>query len=329
MTRTERKLPIDSLPDEAWKRIRAQVFTELESHPSEPAAAGKTDGDSWLPRWGAVAALLLLPVAALAVVFALRLTRPAENASRVVTLGNVTRATVGDATLEVAPESEFVATGSEAEGWMVVVERGRVQFSVPERVGRRSFRVRAGHADIEVVGTRFTVLRAGDSVAVDVEHGVVRIESRSDVRLLHGGEHWESIPVAAPASAVTRAAPDVAKNEPIEPPVPGHPTATGVSSVGDRSLAPAPGVQHVPTRRERYEAASRLEVSEPGRAVELYLELGKATDAWAANALYAAGRVEFERRRLPQAKSLFQQYLRRFPTGQNAQEARTLLERTE
>jgi len=328
MTRTRSKLPIDPLPDAAWNRISDRVFSELESGENDQEPAQSADHGPRRHFVIAVAALLAAVAVATVLVITLRQTEPAQTGSRVVTTGSVTSATVGDATLQLGPDTEFVTTGSDAGGWMVVVERGRVEFAVPERANRPSFRVRAGSVLVEVVGTRFVVLRAGDAVGVTVERGSVRVTSRGEARVIHAGETWDHTtdivgklaPSAVPAPASLDTAPP---RSPATDPVR---TARGASNEGTASST---GARDAPSRRERFEEASRLEASDPGRAVDLYLELGKSADAWAANALYAAGRVELERGRSSHAKKLFREYLQRFPEGQNAYDARKLLERTE
>jgi hypothetical protein len=299
----------------------------LESDEAERVPVKRTERRVWFSSLGAVFALLILPAMAIALVIALRRTDPAESSLRVVTSGNVTRAAVGDATLEVGPETEFVAAGNEADGWTVIIERGSVGFAVPERRNRPPFRVLAASTAVEVVGTRFTVLRAGDAVAVNVEHGAVRVTSPNGTKLLHDGEKWGSTAKTTGKTPETVPEPIAAPSESSAPEVDHSAVASTVSS-RNRTVASSTSAPQPPSRRDRYEAASRLEGSDPGRAVELYLELAKEADAWGANALFAAGRLEFEKRRYGQAKGLLRRYLLRFPTGLNAEEARTLLERT-
>jgi hypothetical protein len=310
MTRRRGKLPVDRLPGAAWARIREEVFAELDSEaPSEPPAPRRGVGVR-----GAVlgAAALLVASTALVVALAGKDPPPPGSAiSRIVTAADVTRATVGEATLEVAPESELSSSGNDVEGWTVVMERGRVSFALPRREGRPPFRVRAGSVAIEVVGTRFTVERVRGRVDVSVDRGLVRLIWGDQARLLGQGDRWTSAP--AEPSARSGA-------------VPGAPDASDVSP--QAPIEPAPTVPREASRRERYEAASGLEGSDPSRAIASYLELGKGSDGWAANALYAAGRLELERGRAAQARNLLERYLARFPGGQNAQEARALLERT-
>ena len=89
--------------------------------------------------------------------------------------------------------------------------------------------------------------------------------------------------------------------------------------------APAPVAAPVPpSAQSRYEAAERVERSDPSGALRTYLDLARGSDAWAQNALYAAGRLDADRGARQDAVRLLEEYLRRFPRGSNAQDARAL-----
>ncbi|MDB4982119.1 MAG: iron dicitrate transport regulator FecR [Myxococcales bacterium] len=75
-----------------------------------------------------------------------------------------------------------------------------------------------------------------------------------------------------------------------------------------------------------FELAAQLEVRDPTTALSIYGQLAAADDAWAASALFAAARLEAERHRAPGARELSEAYLRRFPRGPNADDARALLD---
>ena len=57
----------------------------------------------------------------------------------------------------------------------------------------------------------------------------------------------------------------------------------------------------------------------PARALRLYTDLARGSDAWAQNALYAAGRLQADCGARGDADRLLEEYLRRFPRGSNAQ----------
>jgi hypothetical protein len=80
--------------------------------------------------------------------------------------------------------------------------------------------------------------------------------------------------------------------------------------------------------KQRYEQAARLEASEPAAAIAIYRELARGKSAWAANALFAQARLELDRGHTAEAVRLLETYLRRYPGGNNAADARALLEAT-
>lgn len=81
-------------------------------------------------------------------------------------------------------DSSELVLGTQSEGLIdLEVRRGRAHFEVTPRPGRL-FRVRAGSASVEVLGTSFTVERRPDAVGVTVAHGRVRVQCGDDVRIL-------------------------------------------------------------------------------------------------------------------------------------------------
>jgi len=89
----------------------------------------------------------------------------------------------------------------------------------------------------------------------------------------------------------------------------------------------SPAQPEAVSRRALFESAARLESSRPAAALSQYGELARGTDPWAANALYAAGRLQMDRGMHEQARRTLGAYLERFPTGANAGDARDLLSR--
>jgi ferric-dicitrate binding protein FerR (iron transport regulator) len=88
-----------------------------------------------------------------------------------------------------------------------------------------------------------------------------------------------------------------------------------------RSPAAAPG------DKERYERAAALEASDPRASLAIYHALARAGGPWAANALFAQGRLELELGHHDRARRLLESYLTRYPRGANAEDARQLLGR--
>jgi len=70
-----------------------------------------------------------------------------------------------------------------------------------------------------------------------------------------------------------------------------------------------------------------MEKQEPLRAIAIYARLAAGSGPWAANALFAQGRLEGDRGHLPEARRVLSAYLARFPRGRNAADAKILLAR--
>ena len=71
--------------------------------------------------------------------------------------------------------------------------------------------------------------------------------------------------------------------------------------------------------RERlFARAASLETANAPLALALYLSLAGGDDAWAANALYAAARLEIDRGLREAGSGHLDEYLARFPEGENA-----------
>lgn len=314
-------------------------------------------------QWPALGAWAALAVAA--VVAIVLTTHRAEDAgrsaapARIVTDESGARLSVGPNVLEVAPRSALLVTGTPDGEILVVLERGASRFEVAPRRGRPPFAVQAGDTRVEVVGTRFEVSREGDSARVRVEEGVVRVAAPGGSRTLSAGEAWppdepaatrpasaaageaQTVPVtrrddspreltgtdptSTPRVARPRREPARAEREPESSVPPAH-EGIGSPVRGDEPAARAAPVP-VPSSRERFESAAALERRDPDRALALYRELAAGSDAWAANALYAQARLELELGRRAAAKRLLAEYLRRFPRGPNAEDARELLAR--
>jgi TolA-binding protein len=99
--------------------------------------------------------------------------------------------------------------------------------------------------------------------------------------------------------------------------VPAPPAAT-------TTQASAPPSSTEPSSQQRYESAEQIERKDPDGALRAYLALARGEDAWAQDALFAAGRLQADRGAHADATRLLEEYLRRFPRGSNAQDARAL-----
>src|SRR5206468_908379 len=75
------------------------------------------------------------------------------------------------------------------------IDKGRVRLSVPRQQPGHRFSLFAGPYLISVLGTKFQVRVAADSVGVDVEEGVVEVSRGARVVRVQAGEAWSSPPL--------------------------------------------------------------------------------------------------------------------------------------
>jgi hypothetical protein len=314
-----KKVQPEPLSEQRWSRIERRLFERVANGEAEVQAPASTvQTRSRAP----FAAVLVLAGAAAAAVGALGFraiyVQPATSSvvakTRVDTTtapGASSHVSVGEASLDVAPESVVSVTGDDTNGVTVVLERGRVECDVPPRNGRPPFWVKAGEVSVRVVGTHFAVSRVDSSVDVAVQHGVVQVTAKGEQLDVHTGETWPHAPaISVAASAVPSANPS-AQDAPVASVPPVAPIA---------SVPP-------PSPRELYEAATRLEAARPDLAVARYRALAGKGGPWGMNALFAQGRLESERGHVTEARAALTDYLTRYPSGPNAGDARALLER--
>jgi hypothetical protein len=279
-------------------------------------------------------------------------------ASRIVTLGSDSRVAVGESEVDVSPDSAVLVTGDDARGVLVVVDRGRVDCEVAPREGRPPFVVQAGDVRVRVVGTHFTVARdaQGGGAHVSVSHGVVEVTSHGQTVSVHAGDEWPPVapPPPAPTAQNTPPAPEPVATAPrtrarhppravprraraaqapeTQAPVapatgsaPGVPPATAPPPEPPPPPPVAPAAP--PSTQELYESANRMEASNPDGAIAIYSKLAAGSGPWAANALYAWGRLQADRGRRAEAARRLNDYLTRYPNGANARDARDLLDK--
>jgi FecR protein len=355
-------LDIEALSESRWGRIERALFRKLDAEVEAPNRGKRMSG-----VWGRAAALIAASAAAAAVggILATELVRRApvaEAPSHIETHAMASHVVVGEASLDVAPESELVVAGNDERGVLVVLAHGRVDCDVAARNGRPPFIVQAGDVRVRVVGTRFAVSRASDDVHVDVAKGVVEIQSHGDVQNLTAGQRWPfevaagepahaPVPVPIVASSPAPAPLAVADATPpsrgvvskargargsgsrralrtappaTSPPAP-DPVPAAEPSAEPQPGAPAPAASARQPRQARYELAESVEASDPDRALAIYLDLAHGSDEWSAMALYAAGRLEGEYGHDASARGLLEQYLARHAHGPNAVDARNEL----
>ena len=321
--------PVEPMSDMQWARVERGLMARLDSQPSalpeEPPRR----------RWVLIAAPVLAAAAALIVVLALRGDEPQpapqistvtdsagsdEEPSRVVAGDAPSSVSFGDAHLTLEAKTAIVMT-REGGSPSVLVERGTTEFTVAPRAQRPPFIVRAGDTVVRVVGTQFRVARSDERVVVSVEHGIVDVQFRGNTVRVSEGQTWRSETpddVTSTAAVAPPVTPDPIVEEPVVTPPPAPPKKTV------KVEPPAPAA--VDLDREKYERMVTLEVRTPAAALAGYLELSRGNSKWAAVALYSAGRLaaDLGDRR---AITFLTIYLRRFPTGANVSDARTLLQR--
>lgn len=315
----DRRPPIEPLSEFEWQRVERRLFLQLDLDGSGPVQLPARR--AWQP-WAAGGAAALAAAAAVALWLApakapapatapvATTTTPAPVApSRVVTGDGASEVTFGDATITVAAASAVTMHGEAAEGVLIVLERGAATFEVAPRAGRPAFTVQAGEVLVRVVGTRFAVTRSGDTARVDVIEGDVEVVARGARALVHAGESWPKQVTAAPLSDAD------------EQPLGGAPLVGGAGAVADETPRPRQR-----SSRDRYERAAALEARDPRAALGEYRTLARGKDAWAANALYAGGRLAAELGDRGVAVKMLRAYLQRFPRGGNVADARALLQ---
>ena len=114
------------------------------------------------------------------------------------------------------PNSKLEVLENNAETFVALVSSGAAGFKV-QPGGPRRWTIECGLATIDVVGTRFSVLREPARVRVDVEHGVVLVRGdrvRDRVQRLTDGQ---SLEVTLPSEASPRGDREVADAAPSPP----------------------------------------------------------------------------------------------------------------
>jgi hypothetical protein len=309
-------IELEPLSEARWARVERAVL--------EASIGGAIDRhvpQAQIGRWRPAPGLLVLAgaLAAIAGGFAWRVLQPEAHggATRVETAANGSHVEFGESTIDVGPTSAVRLLGDDSHGVVVTLDTGRVECDVTPRRGRPPFVVEAGSVEVRVIGTHFAVVRAGESVGVDVQRGQVEVVSNGQRSLVSAGSHWPSLSEVSPQAPVPTA---------MSAP-PARDVNTGRAAIEPRATPLAPRAIPALTPREQYEAASRLEAEQPAAAITLYRELAHQGGAWGENALFAVGRLEADRGNQDEARRLLREYLVRYPVGPNANDARQLLDR--
>lgn len=326
-------LPIEPLSDAAFARVEAAVFAALDSHVPVSAPRARR-----LPRrlTLALVAALALPIGAVLALFWRESTaplragapEPALASTRIVTNTSSTDTVLGDVSIHLEPGASLVAVRDGADGSLVLLERGVARFMVPPR-GHRPFKVQAADVTVEVVGTRFLVARHDNAVSVQTSEGVVRVTSGGRTTFLPAGTSFDSTAASAVQPLPTSPAPAVETTS--DNPDADLEASAPSDDVARSGAAPRPqqGSKHpsLVDPRERFEQASRLEVSDPTISLRIYAGLVARGGRWSEPALYAQARLELELGHVESATTLLQRYLHDHPQGTNAGDVRLLLSR--
>ncbi|MBS2018314.1 MAG: FecR domain-containing protein [Deltaproteobacteria bacterium] len=323
------KIPVEPLGEARWAKIDDAVFRALDADAELPRATSNGPRPTRKATYVLVAAAI-----AAAAVLVLLVGRPfgggasaVLNPSHIETGASASRLAIGESTVEVGPSSAVVASGDDTAGVLLVVERGRVDCEVTPRRSRPPFVVQAGNVRVRVVGTRFTVAREGADVRVAVVHGAVEVSRGADVTVLRDGTSWSSAETA-PAVSGAASAPPSASTVAVEVAPPSSSLAPSSASAPvpappKASAAPSPSTDP----QKIFESAAQREASDPDGAITAYRKVAAGGGAWAPPALFAAGRLAADRGRAGEAKALLEEYLRRYPSGANAEDARRMLAR--
>ena len=306
--------PIDPFSDAQWTRVERGLWERLDGE--AVVANHRPARRRWI--WAVPASLAVAAAAIILLVIGGHDPQPRIDPARIVAGSAPSSITLGDVFIELDANSVV-----QADGDHTIVERGAAQFTVAPRGSRAAFVVGAGDATVRVVGTKFRVSRDGEHISAAVDHGIVEVTFRGAVVRLLAGQRWSS---ERPSVVATNEAPPppVVVTPPAPPPV----TPTKPLTVKPPRLPSVtpPRPPPVDPDKARFEELAGVEPRDPDAAIAGYLALSKSSPTWAANALFAAGRIASDHHD-QRAATLLTLFLKRFPHDQNAVVARHILDR--
>jgi hypothetical protein len=337
-----RRVEVEPLSEQRWSKVEHSLFRRFEQEPNVPVA--EPARPFWHVSGRAQVALGLASLAAAAaLVFVLRglpATLPPDLPSRITTGLGTSHLALPGLSVDVEPQSAVVVGPETSQGQLIVLDRGGIVCDVARRPSDAPLIVQAGAVRVRVLGTRFSVSRVGESARVNVQHGLVEVSSSGRSARVAAGQEWlgqDEPQVSTPSGAVpsaSAAAPSRAEvsepsraevSEPRTAQAPRRTAAAPTSPETARAPELTPKAPDL-SRQELFEQAAALERREPARAAKLYAALESGGDSWAQNALYARARLEAARGNRAEARGLLDRYLKRFPRGINAEDARAVLQ---
>jgi hypothetical protein len=181
------------------------------------------------------------------------------------------------------------------------IDKGRVSLAVPHQTPGHRFTLTAGPYLISVLGTKFQVRVAGDSVGVDVEEGVVEVSRGARSVRVQAGEAWTN------GSGTERHARPHAVRAPER--------VAAVAVAAAPPPEPAPVANSIAADQFR-QAQMALAEGHPQRALEILEVLARGRGPSAENAAYEVGKVlRYHFMRPKQALAAWYRYRARFPQG--------------
>jgi FecR protein len=338
------KVQVEPLSEPRWAKVERALFAQVDAGALEKKPTSSRPARHYSPlAWASAAAVLGIIVVAMVGSRLWRAREVLANPSRISTGVLASHLALPGVSLDVQPESAVVISGETGRTLLIVVDRGEIACDVEHRDADAPLIVQAGGVRVKVVGTRFSVTRQGENARVDVQKGVVEVTAGGQSVRVAAGETWphgSAAPVSSGAAVTLPSEPSgslpappaesppgvVDARDPRGPQRSGRHLGTTAPLASDSDEHEAAARRTSPSQ-ELFEAATRAEASDPGRAIGLYRTVETGRDSWAQNALFAHARLEATRGNKAEAGTLLRQYLARFPRGPNADDARAVLER--